>query len=230
MSKLWCRSCRAGKILSELWHGSKKQKKKLHPHRLKRKKRKKNTLLFSGHNILYLVAILSLLVAAFYGYRYVKPLSKPDPHAKMPMSSQIRKFDQEHYQHLQDNLKSNPDGFKENVDLANFLFDNQRHEEALNYYLRALQIDPHQPDVLVDAGVSYFNLRKLDEARDYFEKALEIDNKHINALYNMGVVSAQMGNMTQMIAFWERLIEVAPESEQAKAAKQMLEDVRKTKP
>jgi Tfp pilus assembly protein PilF len=138
--------------------------------------------------------------------------------------------DQKHYQHLQENLKANPDGFKENVDLANFLFDNQRYEDALIYYVRALRTDPNQPDVLVDAGVCYFNQKKLDEARGYFERALKIDNRHLNALYNMGIVSAQQGNMSQMIEYWERLIEIAPESAQAKSAKQMLDGVRAVKP
>lgn len=191
---------------------------------------KKETLRLSGQNILFLVTILSLLVAALYGYRYIRPLPKVDPHAKMPITGQVSQFDQEHYQHLQENLKAKPDGFKENVDLANFLFDNQRYEEALIYYLQALQIDPNQPDVLVDAGVSYFNLKKLDEARTYFEKALKIDSQHLNALYNMGIIYAQLGNMSQMREYWERLMALAPESAQAKSAKQILDSVRGLKP
>lgn len=204
--------------------------KKISPKMAVKEEKKKNTHRLSGQNILYLVAILSLLVAAFYGYWYIKPLPKSNPHDKIPVADQVLQFDQKHYQHLQENLKANPDGFNENVDLANFLFDNQRYEEALIYYERGLQTDPNQPDALVDAGVCCFNLKKLDEARGYFEKALKVDNRHLNALYNMGVVYAQQGNMSQMVKYWERLIEIAPESAQAKSAKQMLDGVRAVKP
>lgn len=207
-----------------------KNARKISPKRAVKEEKKKNTLRLSDQNTLYLVAILSLLIAAFYGYRYVKPLPKIDPHDRIPVADQVSQFDQKHYQHLQENLKANPNGFKENVDLANFLFDNQRYQDALIYYVQALHADPNQPDVLVDAGVCYFNLKKLEEARGYFEKALKIDNRHLNALYNMGIVSAQQGNMSQMIEYWEQLIKIAPESAQAKSAKQMLDGVRAVKP
>jgi tetratricopeptide (TPR) repeat protein len=187
----------------------------------------------SGQNILYLVALLSLIVVAMYGYRFVNTATKTDPHAGLPASetaTQIPTFDQEHFQHLQENLKANPNGFRENVDLANFLFDNKRFNEALNYYLKAIKINPSQPDILVDAGVSYFQLKKFGDAKTYFEKALKIKDNHVNALYNMGVVSAQLGEMPQMLEYWERLIEVAPETDQARAAKQMMDQVKGSKP
>jgi cytochrome c-type biogenesis protein CcmH/NrfG len=187
----------------------------------------------SSQNILYLVALLSLMVVALYGYRFLSPVSKPDPHANLPAAgtpNQNRLFDQEQYQHLQENLKINPDGFQENVDMANFLFDNQRFSDAIDFYLKATQINPNQPDILVDTGVSYFNLKKFSDARTYFDKAIKINANHVNALYNMGVVSAQLGDMPQMLEYWERLIKVAPETEQARAAKQMMDQVKGNEP
>jgi len=187
----------------------------------------------AGANILYLVALLSLIVAAIYGYRYVKTDTPTDPHANLPAAAkpiQSPMFDQEHFQHLQENLKANPDGFRENVDLANFLFDNKRFSEAINYYLKAIEINSNQPDILVDTGVSYFELKRFSEAKTYFEKALKLKEDHVNALYNMGVVSAQLGEMPQMLEYWERLIAVAPETEQARAAKQMMDQVAGNKP
>jgi tetratricopeptide (TPR) repeat protein len=187
----------------------------------------------AGANILYLVALLSLIVVAIYGYRYVKTDTPTDPHANLPEAVQPTQnpmFDQEHFQHLQENLKTNPDGFRENVDLANFLFDNKRFNEAINYYLKAIEINPNQPDILVDTGVSYFELKRFSEAKTYFEKALKLKKDHVNALYNLGVVSAQLGEMPQMLEYWERLIVVAPETEQARAAKQMMDQVAGNKP
>ena len=135
-------------------------------------------------------------------------------------------FDEEHYGHLMERVRGNPQGFAENVDLGNFLFDYQRFEEAIIYYDKAIQTNSKAADVIVDAGVSYFNLEQIDKAKVYFEKALEVNGEHINALYNMGVVSARLGDMQEMQRFWLRLIEVAPGSEQARNAQQMLDQMR----
>ncbi|UCF66022.1 MAG: tetratricopeptide repeat protein [bacterium] len=179
-------------------------------------------------NIIYLVTLLSVIVVGIYGYRYVAPENSSDPHANVPRATttaQTPAFDQEHYQHLLEEVTANPNGFDENVHLANFLFDNQRFREALQYYQTALEINPRNADVLVDAGVSFFNLSQFEEAKNYFVKALAVNSKHINALYNMGVVSARLGNMQEMTTFWNKLIEVAPQSEQARNAQQMMTQV-----
>lgn len=210
-----------------------KSRKKEHQPAASQSQPKARSRKLSGQNILYLVALLSLIVVALYGYRFIKTGTKTDPHSNLPAAgpaTQSPMFDQEHFQHLQENLKANPDGFRENVDLANFLYDNQHFNEAINYYSKALEINPNQPDILVDTGVSYFNLKKFSDAKIYFEKALKIKEDHINALYNMGVVSAQLGEMPQMLEYWERLVAVAPESDQAKAAKQSMDQVKESKP
>ena len=183
----------------------------------------------SGMNIIYLVTLLAVVVVGIYGYRYVAPESSADPHANVPRTvapAQQPAFDEEHYQHLLQEARANPNGFEENVHLANFLFDNRRFDEALQYYQTALKVNPRDADVLVDAGVSSFNLNKFEEAKTYFEKALTVNGNHINALYNMGVISARLGNMEEMTTYWNKLIEVAPQSEQARNAQQMLIQVR----
>ena len=183
----------------------------------------------SGMQLLYLVALLSVIVVSIYGYRYVVPENPPDPHANVPASQapvQTPAFDQEHYGHLLERVQANPDGFAENLDLGNFLFDSQKFEEAIRYYDKAIQANSKAADVIVDAGVSHFNLNQIDKAKSYFEKALEVDAQHVNALYNMGIVWARLGDMQEMQKFWTRLVEVAPGSEQARNAQQMLEQMR----
>jgi cytochrome c-type biogenesis protein CcmH/NrfG len=183
----------------------------------------------SGMQILYLVALLSIVVTIIYGYRYIVPKSSPDPHANVPATQTPAKtpaFDQEHYGHLLERVRANPDGFAENLDLGNFLFDSQKFEEAIFYYDKAIQANAKAVDVIVDAGVSYFNLNQIAKAKSYFEHALEVDAQHVNALYNMGIVSARLGDMQEMKKFWTRLVEAAPGSEQARNAQQMLEQMR----
>jgi cytochrome c-type biogenesis protein CcmH/NrfG len=178
-----------------------------------------------GRNIIYVVALISIIVVGFYGYPYVtapeQANSQDQNSAQVPAQSQTS-FNQEEYNHLKSHVQEDPANFSANVNLANFLFDNQRFNESLIYYNAAIQINPAVPDVLVDAGVSHFNLEQFEQSREFFEKALAIDDKHINALYNMGVVSARLGSMDEMRTNWERLMKVAPQSQQAQAAQQMI--------
>jgi cytochrome c-type biogenesis protein CcmH/NrfG len=187
-----------------------------------------------GYNIIYLVALISLIIVGFYGYRFLAPKSNENPHIHTneaaPQQQQAPVFDQNMFNQLKSRVEASPNNAQANVDLGNFLFDNQRFDEAIGYYEKALEINPKNPDVLVDAGVCDFNMQRLAEAKNYFEKALEVDPKHANALYNLGVVSAQQGDMSGMLGAWEKLIEVAPESGPAQTARQMMEQVKNSKP
>ncbi|MBN2364870.1 MAG: tetratricopeptide repeat protein [Calditrichaeota bacterium] len=193
------------------------------------KRDKKSSRFLSGMNVIYLVILLSLIVVGIYGFRFVKPVKTENPHAGMPGPQQQEPAaisDPQHLQHLRENLEANPDGFRENVEMANFLYDNQRFHEAIPYYIKALEINPRDPNVIVDTGVSYFNIQDYEEAKKYFERALAIDANHVNALYNSGIVSAQLGQMSEMVRYWEQLITVAPNSNQAQNARQIMDQVR----
>jgi tetratricopeptide (TPR) repeat protein len=186
-----------------------------------------------GYNIIYLVLLISLIIVGFYGYRFVAPKNNANPHVHTNEAAPQQKslvFDQNMYNQLKGRVEASPDDIQANIDLGNFLFDSKRFDEALGYYKKALEKHPDNPDVLVDAGVCDFNMQRYSEAKSYFEKALDIDPKHANALYNLGVVSAQEGDMNGMLAAWEKLIEVAPESEPAQTARQMIEQVKNSKP
>lgn len=180
----------------------------------------------SGINLLYLVAVLSLVVVGFYGYKYVVPVKNASTHVHDAPANTTPQLDQTRLNELKKKLDVNPNGFQENVEMGNFLFDNHDFEQALVYYKKALAKKKNDPDVLVDAGVSYFNLKNIEEASNYFKQALNVNPKHPNALYNLGIVSAQTGDMPGMLKYWKKLIEVAPESGPAQNAKRMIDQVK----
>jgi len=177
---------------------------------------------------IYFVALISIIIVAIYGYKYIVPPSAPaqDPHTRSTVAPEKPMMDQTVYNELKSKWEANPNGLKENIDLGNFLFDNQCFSEAISYYEKAVELNPGDADVIVDLGVCYFNMQELQKSKEYFQKALKINDKHPNALYNLGVVSAQLGNMDELIQYWEKLIEVAPESGSAQMAKQMLDQVK----
>jgi tetratricopeptide (TPR) repeat protein len=182
----------------------------------------------SGYTLIYLVAVLSILISIFYGYQYFVPTTEKHIHSQENQSNQAQKpqIDQKKLDELIKLVNANPEGIAENINLGNFLFDNHQYEKALVHYKKAIELDNKNTEVIVDAGVSYFNLKNFEEATHYFKNALEINPNHPNALYNLGIVSAQTGNMSVMIEAWNTLIEVAPESGPAQTARRMLEQVK----
>jgi tetratricopeptide (TPR) repeat protein len=191
-------------------------------------KSKKPVPKFSGYRVIYLVAVLSILVTIFYGYQYFIPTTEEHIHSQEDQRNQAQKpqIDQKQLDELLKLANANPEGISENINLGNFLFDNHQYEQALVYYKKAIKLDNKNTDVIVDAGVSYFNLKNFEQAIHYFKNALELNPNHPNALYNLGIVSAQTGNMSGMIEAWNTLIEVAPESGPAQTARRMLEQVK----
>jgi tetratricopeptide (TPR) repeat protein len=177
-------------------------------------------------NLIYVVLVLAVIVAAIYGYQYFIPVNNAQVQSENTMANQPPPMNPEQLNDLKARLEANPDGVTENIEMGNFLFDHQRYEEAAPHYEKALAKDPKNADVIVDAGVCYFNMGNLEKAKQYFQNAIKINDHHPNALYNLGVVSAQMGDMEEMLDAWKKLIEVAPESSAAQTAKRLMDQVK----
>jgi cytochrome c-type biogenesis protein CcmH/NrfG len=187
--------------------------------------------LFKGYNVIYLVALASLIVVGIYGYRFIMPAARVNPHTEGQPAAAPQApppMDPAQFNALKAAVDANPAGVGENIELANYLFDHQRFGDAIKYYEKSLESNPNNADVLVDAGVCDFNLQNFTGAKQYFENALKVNDKHPNALYNLGVVSAQLGDMSGMLDAWNKLIAVAPQSEVAQNARQLMDQVRGT--
>jgi tetratricopeptide (TPR) repeat protein len=59
-----------------------------------------------------------------------------------------------------------------------------KYNEAIEYYDRALEVDPNYVNVLNDKSNALYYLGKYNEAIKYYDRALEVDPQHVNALSN----------------------------------------------
>jgi tetratricopeptide (TPR) repeat protein len=115
------------------------------------------------------------------------------------------------------------------IQLGNDYFDSHQAQKAIEAYGRALELRPNDPNVLTDQGVMYWALGQFDKAIANFEKANRADPKHVQSLFNMGVVYANdLKKPKEAAAAWNRVIQVAPQSEQATAARQGIEELKAT--
>lgn len=108
-------------------------------------------------------------------------------------------------------LNGRPTDLQTLIHLGNLYYDNNRFQEAVDYYGRALEQDPRNVPVRTDRGTCYWNLGKPDEAIADFRKSLEVDPVHAQTLFNLGVVYLHGKNdAVQAKAAWQKLLATNP--------------------
>ncbi len=80
------------------------------------------------------------------------------------------------------------------TELANKLYDGGQYGEAVEYYRRALTLEPGNIGVSTDLGTALFYSGKPDEAIAQFQQSLKIDPRHAQTLHNLVVVYLQGKN------------------------------------
>ena len=114
------------------------------------------------------------------------------------------------------------------ISLGNDYFDTHQAQKSVDAYGKALAIQPNDPNVLTDQGVMYRELRKFDQALACFQKASKLDPAHVQSLFNIGVIySSDLNKPDEAAKAWTRVITLAPSSEQAGQARQMLSTLKK---
>jgi tetratricopeptide (TPR) repeat protein len=72
---------------------------------------------------------------------------------------------------------------------GNALRDQNKYQEAIETYDKALALNANFAEALYDKGLALHNLNKFQEAIDCYEKAIAINNKYSDAFTFKGVVS-----------------------------------------
>lgn len=93
----------------------------------------------------------------------------------------------ERWSTLQKQAEANPRDLRAQLELANFLYDTERWEEAITWYQRALELDPKNTDARTDLATGYYNLGRFDEAITHYTRALERERDKPQALYGLAM-------------------------------------------
>lgn len=119
---------------------------------------------------------------------------------------------------------------------------NQSQREVLlaNLYLEAGQLDQAKgildklpasaitdPTVYTNVGILFLNKKNPTDAVSYFTKAIDLDPKREDSYYYRGLANAQMKKTADARADFQQVITLAPDSSDAKDAKQMLDALPK---
>jgi tetratricopeptide (TPR) repeat protein len=111
--------------------------------------------------------------------------------------------------------------------LGNLYFDADRFDQAIPWYEAAFALDPKNVNLSTDLGVAYYYTNQTDRALAQLDRSLALDPDHLKTLLNQGIVLAMGKNdFAGAERAWERVVAVAPNSEEARRAKQGLDGIR----
>ena len=105
----------------------------------------------------------------------------------------------------------NPQDADVRLKLANFLYDQKQYDKAIEWYQRALQLDPKNVNAHTDLGTAYFYTGRPQDALHEYDKSLEINPQHEPTLLNSIVVNLQgTHNLAAAQKAWDRLDKLNP--------------------
>ena len=130
----------------------------------------------------------------------------------IPQSTESNSLVHSQEEILKEKLKDNPEDTALWINLGNSYFDSDRYDDAIDAYLKALELKPDNPDVLSDLGVMYRRSGKPENAISAFDDVHRIDPFHTMSLFNKGIVQFyDLDQKNEAIETWKKLASIDPD-------------------
>ena len=179
-----------------------------------------------------------LLVGWMIGSQHARNAGSPGPPnsgaaaaAPATQAQTAAPFDEARAAALRAIIEKNAKDVESRVQLGNMYFDSERFADASKWYEEALRIEPRNVSASTDLGITYYYMNQPDRALAQFERSLAIDPKHTKTLLNVGIVRAYgKQDLEGAAKAWQQVIETAPESAEARMARQALQGLRSAHP
>jgi len=114
-------------------------------------------------------------------------------------------------QQMEQVAQQNPKDPEVRLKLANFLYDQKMYDQAIEWYQRALELDPKNANSRTDLGTAYFYTGRPKDALREYDKALEYDPQHEQTLLNSIVVNLEgTHDLAAAQKAWNRLSKMNP--------------------
>jgi tetratricopeptide (TPR) repeat protein len=126
---------------------------------------------------------------------------------------------------LDEAYKANPDNSVAML-LANMLIEDGQIERGKEVIEKLPSGSVTDPNVYINMGITAMNKKQPGVAIEYFTKAIALDEKRYEGYYYRGLASIQMGKTKQAKPDLEKVLALAPESAEAKDAKEYLKSIK----
>ena len=94
-------------------------------------------------------------------------------------------------------------------------YKNKDYDKAIEYYKKAIVLNPNLAKAHYNLGTNYSNKGMLDEAISEFEQVLTIDPDYAEAHNNLGNVYSEKGMVDESLSEYEKAITINPDLPQA---------------
>jgi tetratricopeptide (TPR) repeat protein len=101
-----------------------------------------------------------------------------------------------------------------------------RIPDAIASFQKALALKPNDTRALVNLGNSYYALKDYGNAMKQYELAVAVDSTFAEAYYYIGIAFADAGIYREAVREWEKIIQVAPNSEAARNARENIDALK----
>ncbi|MCX7766988.1 MAG: tetratricopeptide repeat protein, partial [Candidatus Sumerlaeia bacterium] len=109
-----------------------------------------------------------------------------------------------------DTLKKNPNAWSAHVNYGNWLFEQDRLEEALAHFHKALSLKPGVDTIYNCIGAVYAAKNEPDTAIAYFQKAIELNPNFAYALANLGTELLKKNQVREAILYLDKANRLDP--------------------
>ena len=111
-----------------------------------------------------------------------------------------------------DILSKLSDSYNVNFNLGVLAKKRAKFGDAVNYFTKALEINPNDIDALNELGWCQFKSGSTDEAIQTLNKVLEINPDNITAIAYLGIIYSNSNKPAEAYANWSRCVIVAPKN------------------
>jgi tetratricopeptide (TPR) repeat protein len=101
------------------------------------------------------------------------------------------------------------------ITLGNEFRSNQRTEEAISAYRKAILVDISSLDAYNSLGGIFLEQRRLEEAISVYRRAIQVDPRDARAYIGLGKTFAELKRVEEAIAAYRRAVQVNPEKPEA---------------
>ena len=102
-----------------------------------------------------------------------------------------------------------------NILFGSIYYKLNRLEKSINFFLKGISLDPHNPNNHSDFGLVLFKVGKHESAIKSFKKAIKIDKNFYQAYYNLGKISYFLKKYDDAISYYKKSLMINPKNENA---------------
>lgn len=145
----------------------------------------------------------------------------------MPSPARLKEMADTQAAPLVERLKSDPNNGDLLANIGNLYYDAQQYPTAIEYYQRAVKVQPANTGLRTDLATAYWYTGNADEAIVEFKKALSYEPNKGNTLFNLGIVQWQ-GKMDSAgaLATWQKLLDTNPNYEGKEKVLELIAQVK----